>query len=333
MGGIVLLFNVFLQAGLGFSPWHSAITTAPWAAGAFAGSGVGGVRCRRSGRRVLLAGLIVEAAGLLALYAVLRGAGAHRVTPRPARPHDHRRDRDGHGVRAALRHRDGRGGAARDGLGLRRAADRELARHVARRGRRSARSSSACSAPRPGRSRFVGAAQWTALATIALLAAAFALAFWLPRRAREPVPRRRCRPRPRPARRRKPRPLRHRKPRPRRAERLMPGQVLSRQALNRALLERQMLLRRAPLPGSAAGAERVIEAVEHLVGLQAQAPFPPYYGLWSRLEDFRPDELAGAAHRPAGGPHRADARDHPPGVRPRLPDAAPAGAAGPGPGR
>jgi hypothetical protein len=32
---------------------------------------------------------------------------------------------------------------------------------------------------------FVSAAQWTVLATIALLACAFALAFWLPRRARE----------------------------------------------------------------------------------------------------------------------------------------------------
>ncbi len=73
----------------------------------------------------------------------------------------------------------------------------------------------------------------------------------------------------------------------------MPDEVLSRQALNRALLERQMLLRRAPVPGSAAGrAERVTAAVEHLIGLQAQAPFPPYYGLWSRLEEFRPDELA-----------------------------------------
>lgn len=73
----------------------------------------------------------------------------------------------------------------------------------------------------------------------------------------------------------------------------MPGDVISRQALNRALLDRQMLLRRAPVPGSAAGrAGRVVEAVEHLLGLQAQAPFPPYYGLWSRLEGFRPDELA-----------------------------------------
>jgi Winged helix DNA-binding domain len=73
----------------------------------------------------------------------------------------------------------------------------------------------------------------------------------------------------------------------------MPGEVLSRQALNRALLERQMLLHRSPVPGSAAGrAGRVVQAVEHLIGLQAQAPFPPYYGLWSRLEDFRPGELA-----------------------------------------
>ena len=73
----------------------------------------------------------------------------------------------------------------------------------------------------------------------------------------------------------------------------MPDEVLSRQALNRALLERQMLLRRAPVPGPAGRAGRVTETVEHLLGLQAQAPFPPYYGLWSRLEDFRPEELAG----------------------------------------
>ncbi len=60
-------------------------------------------------------------------------------------------------------------------------------------------------------------------------------------------------------------------------------EVLGRRALNRALLERQLLLRRSNLS--------VTAALEQLVGLQAQAPNPPYIGLWTRLLDFRPDQL------------------------------------------
>lgn len=36
----------------------------------------------------------------------------------------------------------------------------------------------------------------------------------------------------------------------------------------------------------------VLDAVEHLVGLQAQEPLDPYTALWSRLAGFRPEELA-----------------------------------------
>jgi hypothetical protein len=66
-------------------------------------------------------------------------------------------------------------------------------------------------------------------------------------------------------------------------------EVLTRGALNRALLARQLLLGRAVMP--------VLDALEHLVGMQAQEPTAPYYGLWTRLGGFVPEDLGSLVER------------------------------------
>jgi EmrB/QacA subfamily drug resistance transporter len=185
LGGIVMIFNVFLQNGLGFTPWHSALTTAPWAAGAFVGSAAGGIAMSRLGRRVLHAGLLVEAAGLLAVYAVLRGAGGgvstldllapmviggigmgmvfvplFDIVMAGVRP---REMGSASGVLQTVNSLGMSVGIAGIGAIFFALADGH-GRHVPT---------------------YLSAAQWTALATVGLLACSFAVAFGLPRRARE----------------------------------------------------------------------------------------------------------------------------------------------------
>ena len=177
LGGIVMIFNVFLQNGLGFSPWHSAVTTAPWAAGAFIGSAAGGIAMSKLGRRVLHAGLVVETAGLLAIYAVLRGAGGGVSTVDLLAPM----------IVGGI----GMGMVFVPLFDIVMAGDGGVVSACCRRSTRSA-----CPSASPGSARssspwrlgpgrhvpvYLSAAEWTALATAGLLVCSFVIGFGLPR--------------------------------------------------------------------------------------------------------------------------------------------------------
>jgi hypothetical protein len=65
--------------------------------------------------------------------------------------------------------------------------------------------------------------------------------------------------------------------------------TLSTRALNRALLARQLLLEHSELP--------LTRALEQVGGLQTQYAPSGYVGLWSRLRDFRREDLTDALER------------------------------------
>lgn len=67
----------------------------------------------------------------------------------------------------------------------------------------------------------------------------------------------------------------------------MPADVLTTRRLNRALLARQMLLKRRRMA--------VPEAIHALAGLQSQEPKDPFVALWSRLSGFKGERLRAAA--------------------------------------
>jgi hypothetical protein len=59
--------------------------------------------------------------------------------------------------------------------------------------------------------------------------------------------------------------------------------ILSARQLNRATLERQLLLERS--------GREPLDVIELLVGMQGQDPELPYFGLWNRIAGFRHEDL------------------------------------------
>ena len=187
MGGITLVFNVVLQVGLGFTPWHSALTTVPWAGGAFIGSALSGMLMGALGRRVLQIGLVAEAAGLAAIGVVLHLAGAHVGTVDLIAP----MLVGGAGMGMVFvplfdiimghiaPHETG------SAAGVLQAVN-SLGMAIGVAGIGAIFFGLIGPAGRPGQA-FVSPAEWTLLIILALLGAAFALTFRLPRRAREAV--------------------------------------------------------------------------------------------------------------------------------------------------
>ena len=86
----------------------------------------------------------------------------------------------------------------------------------------------------------------------------------------------------------------------------MPERVLTVRELNRATLQRQVLLERKCLAPKA--------LIERLVGMQAQWPSAPYVGIWTRTTSFRPETLerepraAPSSRRPRCGRHCTSSR-------------------------
>jgi len=75
MSGLMLVVNVFIQLGLGFTPLHTGLTMTPLALGLAVGAVLSGAALGpRFGRHVLHGGLVVTVIGLLWLWATIGGS-------------------------------------------------------------------------------------------------------------------------------------------------------------------------------------------------------------------------------------------------------------------
>ena len=110
MIGFSLVFSLYLQIGLGYSPLKTGLAGAPQALGMVIGFVVAGAGLSaKLGRRLLHLGLIVMAAGVALFAVILHAAGTAGVTPvAPVPRAGGHRVRHGPADGAVLRHHPGR---------------------------------------------------------------------------------------------------------------------------------------------------------------------------------------------------------------------------------
>lgn len=76
MTGLILVFNLYTQLGLGFSPLHAGLAFVPWSFGIAIGAALAGAWLGpRYGRKTMQAGLLVVAAALVGLWWTLDSSG------------------------------------------------------------------------------------------------------------------------------------------------------------------------------------------------------------------------------------------------------------------
>ncbi len=82
LSGLMLVFGLYLQVGLGYTPLHAGLTFAPWAFGIAVGAALAGIwLANRYGRRTVHGGLILVLLGLGWLALTIRDRGAEVSTP------------------------------------------------------------------------------------------------------------------------------------------------------------------------------------------------------------------------------------------------------------
>jgi EmrB/QacA subfamily drug resistance transporter len=75
MSGFMLVLNLYTQLALGYSPLKAGLTTVPFSVGMIVGMGLS-QSLQRFGRKVLLAGGVVKAAGLLGVLVAVAAGGS-----------------------------------------------------------------------------------------------------------------------------------------------------------------------------------------------------------------------------------------------------------------